>query len=325
MNKRIASVLFVAGVGLAVACSVDVDVSKKACPCGPGYVCDETAQLCVVTLPVRPVPTGDAAVTPPAPACDPCPCATSAECTDKTRPFCDVASKTCVECDPKDDKCPEGRYCNETFQCTAGCRTNEECAKLSPGSPTCAVDKHQCVQCINDSTCGADKCGPNGTCVKRCTPGTNSCANGATCCGELCIDTKTDRFNCGTCDNRCTAPAGSTPTCVASKCDATCADGFKTCAAGTCATNIRTDLNNCGDCAKKCNMANVTGPRCAVGRCAYTACNAFWLDADGNTDNGCEKPCGQEQGMECCPGPTPCYEGKECKTNGPPAERNKCL
>ena len=35
-------------VGLGVACSVDVDLSNKACPCGAGYVCDDAKNLCVL-------------------------------------------------------------------------------------------------------------------------------------------------------------------------------------------------------------------------------------------------------------------------------------
>jgi len=323
MKRHIASAFFVIGIGLAVACSVEVDITNKACPCGPGYICETVSQKCLVTLPT---------VVPPVErkVCDPCKCKTTADCTEPTRPFCDPGLKECVECDPTPtaDKCPGLSFCNEKFQCTPGCKTNDDCMKFAPGSPTCAVDRHQCVICVLDTDCpSGQKCGESGTCAKTCTNGQSDCAGGSTCCGQLCIDPATDRFNCGGCNTRCTVTNG-TPTCAGSTCGANCSTGFKHCGSGpaACETNIRMDPKNCGDCGTVCAIPNVTKQLCVVGKCNFEACAPRRMDLDGDPANGCEEECGTKQNQRCCPGNDPCYDDKKCRplTTGKHEERGTC-
>lgn len=287
--------------GLAVACSVDVDITNKVCPCGDGYQCIN--EVCV--------PPGAAAV------CDPCPCETSAECTDKARPFCSLAAKQCVECDPTpaNDKCPAGTFCNAQNQCIVGCRSNDDCARLSPTNPTCALDRHQCVQCVTRADCpGTQTCTENGLCAESCGPA-KECANG-TCCDGLCFDTQTDAFNCGACDLRCASLNAATK-CTAGKCEWTCARGFGHCKTENtgCETNIGMDANNCGSCTNVCAVQNAQ-QICAGGACNFTACNAGFEDRDGDRSNGCEPVCGRKD-EACCQRGAECIGTLTCKGGGP--------
>lgn len=298
-----------------VACGVQVDIENKACPCGDGYVCDTTRDVCL-----RP---GSRAATATSPVCDPCPCSTSGDCKDPTRPVCAPTTKACVECDPNDDKCGDGRYCNAKFQCTVGCRTSEACAKLSPSSPFCAPERRQCVTCLSSDTCGGGKsCSPSGTCVESCDA-TKKCPAGQDCCGGLCTDVASDALNCGRCNGACSSENGSAQ-CREGLCKSDCADGFAHCgpdANSGCETPIRTDPANCGACGKACaaTVQHATGVACAAGKCLATACEKGFADSDNNAENGCETPCGAKNQTCCannaCNGGFNCRDGK-CSTSG---------
>ena len=304
-------------VALIAACGVEVDVDGKACPCSGGYVCDQVKNVCVR-------PGAQTVVTTPA-ACDPCPFTTNADCTDTTRPACVAGSdgtKVCVECDPKNDTCRDGTYCNDKSQCTPGCRTSELCEKLSPSSPICSPTRHACVGCLSSDTCGGRTCSENGTCAESCDA-TKPCPGGLACCAGLCVDEATDVFNCGVCGKTCSGTNGSAK-CEAGACTAACADGFAHCGTDPtsgCDTATRTDPNNCGGCGKVCkdSVQHATSVSCVASKCLATACEKGFLDKDGNPENGCETPCGARDQVCCasntCNSELNCRSGK-CTTSG---------
>jgi hypothetical protein len=300
-------------LGLVVACSVEVDVANKACPCGSGYVCDQARNVCVLPEDLK----VETAPPPPPPACgDACPCTVDPDCKDAARPRCSPA-KTCVECTKTPDTCPAGSYCNDLFQCTLGCKEESDC-QISPTVPHCETTRRQCVECITADHCtGGNACSPSGVCTKSCSP-TQPCTSG-TCCGGFCVDTQTDVLNCGGCAGACVSKNG-TPKCTAGACSWTCASGFAHCENGNtgCETNTRTDVAHCGSCTKRCDNLNAKNVTCTAGACAYTTCNDGFGDCDGNRTNGCECACGAVKNQPCCPGNV-CVGGLTCNTAS-----NKC-
>src|SRR5690606_34057606 len=100
-------------VGIVAACSVDVDLAGKGCPCPSDLVCDPRTNTCVGSLAAV---LGDAG--PPPAACNEseCKCQTNEECRDPARRYCGPAG-TCVEClGAPSDTCTAGGYCNEKSQ-----------------------------------------------------------------------------------------------------------------------------------------------------------------------------------------------------------------
>jgi hypothetical protein len=335
--KRGLRELLVAGATLAVvvSCSIgDVDFDGKACPCGAGYVCDASRNLCV-----RPGAGGvDAGNVPDSSgpglspdsggggACagDNCPCTKDADCVDPTRSRCSPA-KVCVECVPTatPDTCGAGTYCNAANECTLGCKAESDCV-ISPSAPHCDTQRHQCVACRTLADCtGADQCSPAGECVQGCDIAAGKlCPSGKACCDNLCIDTKTDVLNCGGCGMACST-ANGTPSCAASACSWSCANGFGHCGTGNtgCETNLRTSVTHCGSCTKDCNgsVSNANGLTCAGGNCGYTSCKTGFADCNGNAQDGCDCACGQAKNQPCCPGGVCNFSGGNCNA------ANKCI
>jgi hypothetical protein len=77
------------------------------------------------------------------------------------------------------------------------------------------------------------------------------------CSGE-CVNTQTDRANCGDCGVRCVAGE----VCSAGLCELSCQDGLDNCN-GIC-RDLNTDPANCGFCGNRCTTQLV----CVGGRCA---------------------------------------------------------
>jgi hypothetical protein len=330
--------LFAGGFALAsgtlamlAACHVsDVDFDGKACPCGEGYVCDQTTNTCVRPGTVgTPVAEGGPIVgnddgSPGTTACggDNCPCSTDEDCSDPDRAHCSPG-KICVECVATADTCRAGTYCNGSNECTLGCKQESDCV-ASPLSPHCDVTRHQCVACRTLADCtGADQCSPAGECVQGCDLDAGKLCSGAKqCCNKLCIDVTTDPLNCGGCGVACSL-ANGTPACAANKCSWTCASGYAHCGTGNtgCETNTRTTIAHCGSCTTDCSatVANATGIVCTAGACSYGSCTMGFADCDGQKANGCECTCGAARGQNCCPGGVCNFPGGTC--NG----ANKCI
>jgi hypothetical protein len=330
---RIVSAVSVATAMLvAVACSVDVDITNKACPCGEGYVCDEPRDVCV-----KPSELGDAAVLEdaaivpdaaiPCPD-DKCPCSSDSECKDPARTKCLTDTKACVEClRAPSDTCPPGQYCTEQNICTLGCKRESDC-QISPAVPHCNLTSHQCVACLEPSHCPGDAgllCSPSGACVEGCNLDAGvGCPSGKTCCGQFCLDLDDDVLNCGACENKCSTVNG-TPSCSGGSCNWNCAQGFRHCASGNtgCETNIRTDVTKCGSCTKNClnDVVNADGVSCnpLSMTCQYSSCKLGFGDCAGGPANGCECQCGSFAGQICCPNvAVPCtFPGGKCVGQNP--------
>jgi hypothetical protein len=114
--------------------------------------------------------------------------------------------------------------------------------------------------------------------------GDGRCPGGLTYCGGICVDTASDRLNCGSCGNECDPRAD----CVDGHCR--CLDGLTDCG-GTC---VDTDTNNnhCGECdhacipPQLCNGAGVCATQCTE---PFTLCNpgpdAYCADLTSDPDN----------------------------------------
>jgi hypothetical protein len=198
--------------------------------------------------------------------------------------------------------------------CTTGCTEPSPLCGMMPGAPTGYACVSGCTAplsarcsgaCVNTDTdsrnCGA--CGtvcptgavPNGNsgcamgaCSLVCTAGFGNCDGNATNGCETRVTT--DITNCGACGNRCTAPPGGTPSCVAGMCMITCAAGSGDCdrmGANGCEVDLRSDAMNCGACGNSCvGRANANGV-CTNGACVFTCAPGFG-NCDGNFMNGCE-------------------------------------
>lgn len=278
MKTSVAVGTIVTAFLLVAACSVDVDISNKPCPCGDGYVCNTATNTCLTPAQLKALPSAT--------------------------PAASGTISAASTCDPANDQCPQGSYCGAKKQCIPGCRASADCAAISPLSPLCAVDRHQCVSCLAQSDCktAGQTCSPSGVCVVSCGTG-NACAGGGTCCAGLCVDTTQDSLNCGACGKKCTSANGS-PQCTKSSCAATCGAPNVSCGSDPTACDVDTssDANNCGGCGISCaaTLAHVADPTCTSGGCGFTKCAAGFGNFDSNQANGCETPCGTF-GAICCP------------------------
>ncbi|MDB4928359.1 MAG: Tryptophan synthase alpha chain, partial [Myxococcaceae bacterium] len=105
--------------------------------------------------------------------------------------------------------------------------------------------------------------------------GPPACATGQVRCGGTCVDTATDRANCGACGTAC----GQAQLCTAGACALSCPTGQSAC--GTTCANLRTDLQNCGACDRRCAAGQV----CSDGACTAT-CAADLATCAAGGDGG---------------------------------------
>jgi hypothetical protein len=114
---------------------------------------------------------------------------------------------------------------------------------------------------------GADSCGP---------PCGEPAGYAVGCCGGQCTGLYNDPFNCGECDNTCSAavPYCSNGECAAPPCNAaSCADGETCCGATCCAAGqICCGVNN-GPFFIECHTPTAEAPTCPIG-CPSCACAA---------------------------------------------------
>lgn len=318
--RAVAAIAIASATFAAVACSVDVDLSNKACPCGADWVCDTSRNVCVLPQDLGSVEAGAGDGGAPC-ANDRCPCTVDRDCTDPARARCSP-EKVCVECLRAPDTCPAGSWCNEQNQCTLGCKQESDC-QISPAVPHCNTATHQCVECVTTSQCAADAgllCSPSGACVEGCDLDAGiGCTGGKKCCGSFCIDTTKDVLNCGACGTACST-TNATPRCSAGACAWTCASGFGHCTPGNtgCETNLRTDVTKCGSCTRNCTTytQNANGITCNAGACNFTSCKAGFGNCDTSNANGCECACGSFAGQICCPGNVCNFPGGRCISGG---------
>ena len=122
-----------------------------------------------------------------------------------------------------------------------------------------------------------------------------SCGEGTTTCGNLCVDIKIDRYNCGGCNNACKAGE----VCSSGKCALSCQTGLTNCD-GTC---VNTDANrkHCGGCATKCKDGEV----CSSGKCALS-CQSNLTECKGSCVNA------QKDAENCGKCGTKCKVGEVC-------------
>jgi hypothetical protein len=307
-------------IAIVTACSVEVDLSGKGCPCPDGLVCDTRLDTCVTSL----LPTGRDDAGPPAAACNDaeCACKTNDDCIDPKRRYCGPAS-TCVEClGGAADTCTAGGYCNDKNQCVVGCKGDADCQLTGQ---RCNTTTHRCVDCVGDGDCAeagaSSKCSPSGTCAETCSGEGTPCGTGGTCCSGFCLALAADVLNCGQCGKACST-TNNTPTCTAGQCSFKCADGYDHCGPpgdnSGCETNIR-NAANCGSCGVACSAQTIVFANaiaCTGNACTYATCQQGHLDDDKDAANGCEVTCGGKL-ERCCPAPqTACNSGADCKTNG---------
>jgi hypothetical protein len=90
------------------------------------------------------------------------------------------------------------------------------------------------------------------------------CRGGTVKCGNACVNTATDRQNCGACGKRC----GGGETCVKGACTRSnpnpdpdpCPDGQQSCG-GQC-VDTQTDTRHCGACGTPCDRGHCVGGKC---------------------------------------------------------------
>lgn len=281
-----------------------------------------------------------------------CPCVKNADCVDPVYDTCE--KNACRQCSTSPDSCPADQYCEPTtLACAPGCKNDAACTG-SPAGPHCNPTLHRCVECVVGGDCTAPKiCTPAGVCADACGGG-GSCTGGKECCGtatKACVDTKTDRFNCGGCDKVCPGASplccdgkcvdsatdeancgtcgtacstlNATPTCMGGSCQFACTPTFAHCTTGNTGCDTKVDtVSKCGGCAIDCatRILNATGLKCATGKCDYTTCTTPFFDGDGNRQNGCEAKCGG-LGDPCCASPTLCTDS----TNRCDKSTNNCV
>ena len=234
------------------------------------------------------------------------------------------------DCGTTGDACVSGQCrCHGASGCTAGDACCEDgCANLLESANNCGAcgrvcgdgqvcELGECVTppcdpaCTNDEVCNAD----TSACMCGSGPG---CVDGRSCCGASCIDTQSDRNNCGGCgtmctgaqvclDGRCTTDIPCEPTCAAGEtCSAgTCQCGAgpgcgpgSACCGGACAAT-QTDSLNCGRCGNSCGTGS-----CCSGACASTA-------NDTNNCGACGRSCGDDADT-CTGGSCRCGSGPAC-------------
>jgi hypothetical protein len=151
-------------------------------------------------------------------------------------------------------QCKNGRYCGGA--CVPHCAAfmqfdSQSCECKCPAGSVFCLTEFRCVE----ANCREGQSFNDTTCACRCDAGVT--------CGDSCVDTATDPYNCGECGRQCAEGA----TCVASDCVASeCSDGLTACN-GNC-VDILTDPQNCGGCGDL-NNASVCpeGWSCDQGQC----------------------------------------------------------
>jgi len=188
-------------------------------------------------------------------------------------------------CDPVEERCCNGTCTNvcsssSCGSCGRAIKAGEKCCKCNPtmlGTNTNCSDcgdvctgGRSCVNGMCKCSSTSRECAPGRACcpdTRDCCGNGTCCPTGTKCCNNVCVNTNSDRNNCGTCGTNCTAGR----VCVNGLCQ--CAPGTQ--AVGTCCclagqrccnnvcVNTNSDPNNCGTCNNQC----FGGQICQNGQC----------------------------------------------------------
>jgi hypothetical protein len=210
-----------------------------------------------------------------------------------------LCGNACIDTQTDKNNCGAcSSYCyasNGTVKCEAGvCRTTcytgyADC----DGTPTycetyLASNAQHCGSCT--TTCSADE-----RCVSSvCT----ACPAGQTACSSYCVDTSTDRNNCGSCNHYCYASySNQTTSCVEGACVSTCTSGYLDCdgvASNGCETQVANNRLQCGACGHACASDQICASGVCVG-CAtgFSVCGNTCVSFSSDAANcgGCGLAC----------------------------------
>jgi hypothetical protein len=264
--------------GVQSGTETDVDCGGGACsPCASGLKCvaarDCASSVCLTGACAQP------------------------SCTDTIQ----NGDESDVDCGGSCSTCLPGQKCKLPTDCAGGACANGTC------SLTCLDGKGNCDGdatngCETNLKTDANHCG---ACDTPCDlPHATSTCNGGACVVGTCtppyadcdgdptngceVNTSTDTNNCTMCGNVCPGTNG-TPSCVASACQITCADGYSDCDANTvngCEKKTSADVNNCGACGKVCDTT-LGSATCTTGVCGVSNCRPGLGDCDPNALGTC--------------------------------------
>ncbi len=110
---------------------------------------------------------------------------------------------------------------------------------------------------------------------QACTKNSSCPISGQLCCGEQCIDVKSNPDHCGKCNNKCTSGV-----CTDGVCGGTCTGENKKACGGKC-VDVSSDNNNCGSCGHVCGDHMTCNDKTCE-------CMNDYKDCDGDIRNGCE-------------------------------------
>lgn len=239
------------------------------------------------------------------------------EFCDPCRAICRPLGQACdpcqedIECGGDDDLCLDfslgGRFCGRTCDSLADCPRGFVCSEVAdtqqcvPASGDCAAP----AECLEDRDCElGQQCGPQGTCVPGCSPGT--CPNGQVCDAGSCIPPCADDTDCpmgAECQDTglCQVPGG----CLTSR---DCPD------AGTyCDTDQLTCVPGC-EADSDCPALQV----CRGNQCQQRPCDGNYLCAFGQVCDFDSGRCVTAEGRFC----EECNAEAENQCGGEP---NQCL
>ncbi len=194
-----------------------------------------------------------------------------------------------------------GNVCPESAPFAVSVCVSGECTLLcAPGTANCddmlstgcearLSDPATCGDC--DTECGnaepfCAQDGDSSMCVGACG------GDAPDECGDSCVDTQSDIFNCDGCDQPCSDAENGAPVCDDGVCDFECPGAYQDCdgvANNGCETDTGSDVDNCGGCA----AANVCPTRphstrsCVDGECGFV-CAPSYGNCNGVASDGCE-------------------------------------
>jgi hypothetical protein len=192
-------------------------------------------------------------------------------------------------CGSCDGKCEAPALDSPAWTCGPGVQPPQTTWGCSAGGCTITCkdsygncNDNMCADgCESDLRSDAKNCGQCGHACnanQECLHGTCICPDGATRCGDRCVDTDVDIDNCGACGRVCPGASDDTanggPTCSGGVCGYVCYAGYADCnhlVNDGCEAKIGSDPKNCGGCGIQCDTAH--GQPCVLGKCLTKPCD----------------------------------------------------